>query len=323
MCSVITLRTKVSPKDAPLPFAVARTMDFNFSFVGRAHAVIEANKNVTVNGNAFTTTKKVKTICNFKYPAEIDKKDFLIWQEAINEDGLSFSLLYNIDNTVLTKASPLSVDAITWPAYMVATKSTVAEVVDAVSNVIFHMNGVEAKMATCHFYFTDATGRSIVIEMHNGRPSVYEAPLEVMTNGPEYSWHMTNLRNYLNVSPKGVEEATWPNTTIGTPYNYGKIGHGDGFLGVPGGNGSPDRFVRLALNKMNMTNVTKDNIVAKAVELIGLGHTLEGTQSGGGGVDQTLWTSVKYYTDKNNFGLKVRDLGSIDFNEVVRDGVHA
>lgn len=321
MCSVITLRTNVDPTKAPLPFAVARTMDFNFGFVGRAHAVIEAYKPVTVNGVSFSTEKKVKTVCNFKYPSQLDKKDFLIWQEAINEDGLSFSLLYNIDNTVSDEKLG-SVDAIAWPALMVATKSTVAEVLSALPT-LFHVSGLEAKMATCHFYFTDAKGRTAVIEMHNGRPSVYEAPLEVMTNGPEYSWHMTNLRNYLNVSPKGVEKADWPNATTGTPYNYGKIGHGDGFLGVPGGNGSPDRFVRLALNKMNMTNVTKDNIVAKAVELIGLGHTLEGTQSGGGGIDQTLWTSVKYYTDKNNFGLKIRDLGSLDFNEVVRDGVNA
>lgn len=41
----------------------------------------------------------------------------------------------------------------------------------------------------------DADSDSIVIEFANGEQQVHDNPLGVMTNGPEFSWHLTNLNN--------------------------------------------------------------------------------------------------------------------------------
>lgn len=60
----------------------------------------------------------------------------------------------------------------------------------------------------------------------------------MLTNAPSFDWHMTNLRNYINLSPvalptKKIEEL-----------DFAPIGAGSGFLGTPGDYTPPSRFVR-------------------------------------------------------------------------------
>ena len=50
----------------------------------------------------------------------------------------------------------------------------------------------------------------------------------VLSNSPDFTWHMTNLRNYMNVSPRQNPEEAWNNVTL-TP-----SGQGAGTFGLPG-----------------------------------------------------------------------------------------
>src|SRR5438477_6962135 len=50
-----------------------------------------------------------------------------------------------------------------------------------------------------HYIVHDASGKSIVIEYVGGKLNVHDNPLGVITNSPTFDWHMTNLRNYLNL----------------------------------------------------------------------------------------------------------------------------
>ncbi|MCE9841759.1 linear amide C-N hydrolase, partial [Proteus terrae] len=47
-----------------------------------------------------------------------------------------------------------------------------------------------------HYAFYDKKGGSIVVEATNGKLHVYQNPTRVMTNGPDFPWHLTNLNNY-------------------------------------------------------------------------------------------------------------------------------
>jgi choloylglycine hydrolase len=47
-----------------------------------------------------------------------------------------------------------------------------------------------------HFAIHDRTGDAIVVEFMDGKKSVYDNPVNVMTNGPTFPWHITNLQNY-------------------------------------------------------------------------------------------------------------------------------
>ena len=52
-----------------------------------------------------------------------------------------------------------------------------------------------------HFLFTDKSGRTIVVEPDKKLAfSVYENPIGVMTNSPNFNWHLTNLSNYTTLS---------------------------------------------------------------------------------------------------------------------------
>lgn len=304
MCSVISLKgDKVQ--------AVARTMDFNITLVGDAVRYIKAGDKKVV----FTTTVSFKY--DVKAVVNVEGIIILGMQEAINSAGLSFSLLYNIDNTMGKGGDNIMV----WPVQVLAECATVDEVSARIVGKTFH--GPEGMNATCHFFFTDAAGKAIVIEFHDGIPTVYDCPMGVMTNGPEYSWHTTNIRNYLNINPEGVNKRTINGV------EYSKIGHGNGFTGCPGGNGSPDRFVRLSLNKTFAKDVTDKNVVAKAANLIGMAHTLYGTQTSPGATkveeqDQTIWTTVKYLENGKPM-LWIRRVHELNFNEVemLRDEANA
>lgn len=302
MCSVISLKGDSVQ-------AVARTMDFNITLVGDAVRNFRSGTGHSILGKLYTFKQDVKAVCN------VEALIICGVQEAINQSGLSFSLLYNIDNSMAKSGG--TADVLTWPIYVMSECGSVKEVQDRLTSEKPIFKGPANMQATCHFFFTDTTGAAIVIEFHDGIPTVYNCPLGVMTNGPEYSWHMTNLRNYLNVNPQGEEKRTWVNA------DFDKIGHGNGFLGVPGGNGSPDRFIRLSLNKAYAKDVTDKNVVAKAANLIGMAHTLYGTQTSKGwpadvtGQDETLWTTVKYL-DKGTKKpmLWIRRVPELNFSEV-------
>jgi choloylglycine hydrolase len=63
-----------------------------------------------------------------------------------------------------------------------------------------------------------------------------------MGNSPTFDWHMTNLRNYVNLSPLNVPPVNW-----GEKNPLEQFGEGSGLLGLPGDFTPPSRFVRAAV----------------------------------------------------------------------------
>jgi len=92
-----------------------------------------------------------------------------------------------------------------------------------------------------HFLLLDAGGEAIVIEPVGGKLVVHDNPVGVFTNAPTFDWHLTNLRNYLNLSPTQAQSAT-----LGA-LKLAPLGEGAGMLGLPGDVTPPSRFIRAAL----------------------------------------------------------------------------
>lgn len=90
-----------------------------------------------------------------------------------------------------------------------------------------------------HFTVHDSSGASLVIEYADGQLKLYDNPLGVLTNSPNFDWMLTNLSNYANLSPDNAPGMTAGGVTI-TPF-----GQGSGLLGLPGDFTSPSRFVRM------------------------------------------------------------------------------
>ena len=70
--------------------------------------------------------------------------------------------------------------------------------------------------------------------------NVYESKVGVLTNSPEYPWHLVNLRNYVNLRPEPAASVELGGEKL-TP-----VGSGSGLLGIPGDYTPPSRFVRAA-----------------------------------------------------------------------------
>ena len=92
-----------------------------------------------------------------------------------------------------------------------------------------------------HWKVTDPSGASLVIEyVRGGTLTTYEPVLGVITNAPTYDWHVTNLNNYLKLSPEPAQSVT-----LGER-KFGPLGAGSGMIGLPGDFSPASRFVRAA-----------------------------------------------------------------------------
>lgn len=102
---------------------------------------------------------------------------------------------------------------------------------------------VTKTVAPLHWMAVDRRGECVVIEQTERGMEVIANSIGVMANSPDYQWHKTNLRNYMDATPYQSEEAIWGDVRL-TPF-----GQAGGTQTLPGGYTSPERFVRTAYLK--------------------------------------------------------------------------
>ena len=124
--------------------------------------------------------------------------------------------------------------------YLLGTCADVKEAVGAAAAV--RVGAVIQKnmgfVPPCHYIVHDAAGQCVVLEYIDGELKVHDDPLGVVTNSPTFDWHVTNLRNYVNLSVTNVP----PVELAGIKFLG--LGQGSGMLGLPGDFTPPSRFVR-------------------------------------------------------------------------------
>ena len=140
-----------------------------------------------------------------------------------------------------------------------------------------------------HYFVRDKSGKSIVIEPLGGALKVFDAPLGVVTNAPAYDWHLTNLRNYLNLSVTGV-----PPIDLGG-LKLSQLGQGAGMHGLPGDFTPPSRFVRaVAFTQAELPAATADEAVLNAFHILNQFDIPRGSvrDKTDNGLELTQWTAV-------------------------------
>ncbi len=246
--------------------------------------------------------------------------------DGINEKGLVMALLYHPGFAKYPAYDPAKADESMAPTdfmqYMLTTCATVADVRAALNKV--HVTPViEPTLGfpnPLHFIVAEPSGAEIVIEFLKGAPVVYDAPLGVMTNAPSYDWHMTNLRNYINLSPKA-----YPGTQI-DGVDFKPLGAGSGMIGLPGDFTPPSRFIR-AVAFTSTARKTADG-PETMYEMFRILDNFDVPLGVGEGMDpkagimrsSTIWTvatdsknKVIYYHTQHNRRVRMVDVGAIDF----------
>ncbi len=164
--------------------------------------------------------------------------------DGINEAGLTAGLFYLPGYTEYQDYLPDLADN-TIPgdllaSYVLSQFETVEEAQTGLENV--RVVGVVDETLGFPFPFhmlvADRFGGRIVVEYIDGELAVFDAPLGVITNSPNYDWHMTNLNNYVNLSALGLPEVEASGVT------FAPLGAGSGMMGLPGDFTPPSRFVR-------------------------------------------------------------------------------
>jgi len=164
--------------------------------------------------------------------------------DGMNEKGLVMGSLYIPGYVKYQPYSPLKASSTiaqfelnTW---VLSTFATVAEVRKGLGSVRVCQGPMEQTGATpLHFTVHDASGDSLVIEYVDGALKMHDNPLGVLTNSPNFDWMVTNLSNYVNLSPDNTQGVKINGVQI-TPFSQGS-----GLLGLPGDFTSPSRFVRM------------------------------------------------------------------------------
>ena len=140
---------------------------------------------------------------------------------------------------------------------------------------------------------------------------------------------MTNLRNYINISLKPVEEMKLDNVTLKS------FGMGSGMVGIPGDFTPPSRFVRAAMfSKSVFTPKTGYDAVLEAFHILnnfdipkGSAREEKKDEHGNTLADYSIWTSANdlkakkfYFRTYDNSQIKMVDLNKMDLDakEIVK-----
>lgn len=166
--------------------------------------------------------------------------------DGMNEKGLSVGSLF-LPASKFPQPTPQqasrSLFILQFGHWMLSNFATVDEVKKALPSVVVWSEVIpDMNMEfTAHTAVHDAQGRSIVIEFMNHQCQVYDNPTGVMTNSPSFDWQLSNLRNYLNLSPYNAQPADYWGLAVSP------TGQGSGMLGLPGDATPPSRFVRTVM----------------------------------------------------------------------------
>jgi penicillin V acylase-like amidase (Ntn superfamily) len=252
--------------------------------------------------------------------------------EGMNTAGLSFSLLaypsvagpqHQVDTT---QAVLSAIDLGSWALGQFAT---VDEVRDALADqpvLLEPLDMIGGALPPVHFVLHDADGGSIVVEFDNGERTVYDNPVGVMTNGPAFSWHLTNLANYTHLDNLDQSTATFGGLDVSQPDS------GIATAGLPASNTSVGRFVRAAYYSQFAEKVADPDAAVQTVAHImnnfdrPRGITLDSRDGGegdaiarldaAGGAYSTEYTSWTTVSDLARDTIYLRTYDALNFVEI-------
>lgn len=268
----------------------------------------------------WTTQHGIVGICGFGNPQLLD--------DGINTAGLSAHGLY-MPNGYCTYApfkgdgNDLSeMDVI---AFLLGTCATLDEVKDAMQSISVWGGDPGIGFAPPLHLLMHSKEGSLAIEFHPHGIQIVDNPTGIGTNAPYLDWHLTNLNNYVGLSPDV------PPTQDELGVKLSQFGQGGGLMGLPGDYTGPSRFVRAA-TLVALSDQPEDSQGAELQTMHVLNSfdipagIIEEAQPDGKTVPEiTDWITISNLTDQRytyrtstDPRLYSIDLGSVDFSQPAR-----
>ncbi len=165
-----------------------------------------------------------------------------LFSDGMNEHGLCIAALnfqgyaYYIEELHENKVALAPYDII---PYLLGTFKNVNDVKDMVEflEVVRIPYGGNFPLPYLHWMISDQN-ECVVLESVKDGIHLYNNSVGVMTNNPEFPFHMSNLNQYLNLSTQSLQ------SDFGKNLNLQPLGHGMGGFGLPGDTSTVSRFIR-------------------------------------------------------------------------------
>lgn len=203
--------------------------------------------------------------------------------------------------------------------YLLSTCKNVSEIKEEAKKIVIVKQGeTETDISiSMHFFFKDARGKGIVLEPKEGQLIAYDNPYGVLTNAPEFPWHVTNLKNYIHLQSENVEEKDFNGVTLS------KFGEGSGLVGLPGDFTPPARFVRAAYFVSHTPkDLKRQEAILQAFRILSQSDIPTGSiiDPQAGNDDETLYTAVmdtykKAYFVKCHDNINIQSFYLEDFKD--------
>lgn len=307
----------------------ARTIEYAESNLNSKLIISPKNKHFV---SILPNTKKTGIEWNAKYGyVGISVIDDRFIAEGINEAGLNAGLFYFPHYGSLEKYDQkhraISIVDMQFVSYLLSNFKNIDEVKKGIKKIkivnIAYDNDNNG-LPTAHYRVADSDGKNIVIEIiNNGEIKIYDNLVGVLTNSPDYEWHVKNLNNYVN-----LKSGNYSNFDINN-HKIFSFGAGTGALGLPGDITPPSRFVRAFYMISSMPKMNNlDDLVKSAFHILNnfdIPIWIEYDKKYQNYIPKDLlsatqWTSVSvlkqkefYYKTMNNAEIRKVDLNKIDF----------
>jgi choloylglycine hydrolase len=246
----------------------------------------------TDSGTGWTARHGVVGMCGFGHPS--------VLMDGMNTAGLSGHVLYmpHYCEYQPYRGDGTDVAETELCAWLLGTCASTEEIGRALEGKnVWGLDPGMGLVPPCHFLFHDEQS-SVALEFHPDGWSLLDNPTSVATNAPYLDWHLTNLKNYVGVSPAA------PTTPHPDGIDLTPLGLGQGLMGLPGGLTPPARFIR-AYALTSMANPPKD---AREAEQFAL-HVLNSFDTVGGFMgrvfgeghsvhDATVWDTIANLTGR-------------------------
>jgi len=231
--------TSLTYKNSRGDHFLVRTMDFSFELHGQP-MFMPRNQTIQGDAGAFTTT--------YGFLGAGRKIGHEMFVDGVNEHGLGVAALYFPGNAAYVEHADADKQGIAPHDFTAWVLGNVASVTD-LRQLVQHVQLVDLPVALLqlttplHFIITDTTGETVVLEATDRGMALLDNPVGVMTNSPEFGWHLQNLSTYGTLT---AEQRPF-HDYMG--YQLKTLGPGTGALGLPGDYTSPSRFVRTVFAK--------------------------------------------------------------------------
>lgn len=172
------------------------------------------------------------------------------------------------------------------------------------------VGGVELPM---HYIFFDKAGEGIVIEFMRGEMRVHDNPVGVVTNGPEFPWHLENLNNYAFLTNMDRNEGQFGKLKVKAEDS------GNALTGLPSTQIASGRFVKAAyyttFTKKGKNPDEAITMLAHILNNFDRPYDLSADPAGTSGDGPAMWdisSEVTVFTWMNDKARNIYHLRTID-----------